>query len=80
MMSVTKTRVAEVFNVPRGTVKQYGSKQLFQFYYKGRNTLVSYLTIVAQYETEISTWVYTGKKFSRTTSAHISYHQKLKRV
>lgn len=77
-MTITITKVSEVFNVPRGTIKQYGSKQLFQFYYKGRNTLVSYLTIVAQYETEISAWVYTSEKFSRTTSAHISYHQKLK--
>ena len=79
-MPITKTRVSEVFNVQRGTIKQYGSKQLFQFYYKGRNTLVSYLTIVAQYEEIISAWVYTSERFSRTTSKHISYHQKLKRV
>lgn len=80
-MLVTKARVSEVFNVQRGTIKQYGSKQLFEFIVNdNQKILVSYLTIVAVYDPIISTWVYTSEKFSRTTSAHISYHQKLKRV
>jgi hypothetical protein len=69
-MGVTKTHIANYFNIPVEHVEQHGRKQLFTIQYKDTQCLVSYYTIVGVYRH--GAWYITRHKYSRTTSKQVS--------
>ena len=67
---VTRTHIANYFNISVEQVEQHGSKQLFTIQYRGTRCLVSYYTIVGVYRH--GTWYVTRHKYSVTTSKQVS--------
>ena len=66
-MSITKEKVATVFNIPTKHVTQVKSKQLFLASIQGELYVVSYLTIVGKFDRVSNKWLITSHKYSSST-------------
>lgn len=71
-MSITKEKVATVFNIPTEHVTQVGSKQLFLASIRGELYVVSYLTIVGKLDRVSNKWLITSYKYSSPTSKQLT--------
>jgi len=71
-MSITKEKVATVFNIPTKHVTQVKSKQLFLASIQGEIYVVSYLTIVGKFDRVSNKWLITSHKYSPTTSKQLT--------
>lgn len=71
-MSITKEKVATVFNIPTEHVTQVKSKQLFLASIQGELYVVSYLTIVGKFDRVSNKWLITSHKYISTTSKQLT--------
>ena len=71
-MSITKEKVATVFNIPTKHVTQVKSKQLFLASIQGELYVVSYLTIVGKFDSVSNKWLITSHKYSPTTRKQLT--------
>ena len=70
MPTITKTSLANLLDVPRGTIDQLGYKQLFIINYPSYRLYFSYSTCIA-IERTVGNYIYiTTERYSKTTTAH----------